>query len=161
MDLPREHLMFYVNGLKHVVRGIEPETTLLQYLRKTGLTGTKLGCGEGGCGACTVMVSSYDYAAGNICHRAINACLAPVCSVDWCHVTTVEGVGSMRLGLHPVQLRIAEMHGSQCGFCTPGIVMALYALLRSNPGATADEIEGGLDGNLCRCTGEFRILRDA
>eukprot|EP00752_Nemacystus_decipiens_P001718 g1661.t2 len=159
-DKPRDHLVFFVNGVKQVVRDAQPQTTLLQYLRAAGLTGTKLGCGEGGCGACTVMVSMFDSETKEIKHGAVNACLAPVCSVDWCHVTTVEGVGTMRKGLHPVQKRIAEMHGSQCGFCTPGIVMALYALLRSNPSATATEIEEGLDGNLCRCTG-YRPILDA
>eukprot|EP00903_Cladosiphon_okamuranus_P009641 g9174.t1 len=159
-DKARDHLVFFVNGVKQVVRDAQPQTTLLQYLRAAGLTGTKLGCGEGGCGACTVMVSAFDSDKKEIKHNAVNACLAPVCSVDWCHVTTVEGVGNMRQGLHPVQKRIAEMHGSQCGFCTPGIVMALYALLRSNPSATSTEIEEGLDGNLCRCTG-YRPILDA
>ncbi|CAN0411520.1 unnamed protein product [Pylaiella littoralis] len=156
----RDHLIFFVNGVKQVVKDAQPQTTLLQHLRAAGLTGTKLGCGEGGCGACTVMVSTFDHEKKEIKHAAVNACLAPVCSVDWCHVTTVEGVGTMRQGLHPVQKRIAEMHGSQCGFCTPGIVMALYALLRSNPSASSEEIEEGLDGNLCRCTG-YRPILDA
>ncbi|CAM9133456.1 unnamed protein product, partial [Ascophyllum nodosum] len=157
---PRDHLVFFVNGAKHVIRDVQPQTTLLQFLRRAGLTGTKLGCGEGGCGACTVMVSAFDYVRREIRHTSVNACLAPLCSVDWCHVTTVEGIGSTRQGLHPVQKRIAEMHGSQCGFCSPGIVMALYALLRSNPSATAEEIEHGLGGNLCRCTG-YRPILDA
>eukprot|EP00752_Nemacystus_decipiens_P001721 g1664.t1 len=159
-DKPRDHLVFFLNGVKQVVKDAQPQITLLQYLRAAGLTGTKLGCGEGGCGACTVMVSRYDSETKELKHGAVNACLAPVCSVDWCHVTTVEGVGTMRQGLHPVQRRIAEMHGSQCGFCTPGVVMALYALLRSNPSATSTQIEEGLDGNLCRCTG-YRPILDA
>ncbi|CAM9797118.1 unnamed protein product, partial [Phaeothamnion confervicola] len=156
----RDHVAFFLNGKERVVHGVQPETTLLSYLRGAGLTGTKLGCGEGGCGACTVMVSSYDHDANAIRHAAVNACLAPLCSVDACHVTSVEGVGSLRRGLHPVQQRIAAMHGSQCGFCTPGIVMALYALLRSKPGATKAFIEENLDGNLCRCTG-YRPILDA
>ena len=76
--LPRDHLIFFVNGAKHVARNIQPETTLLKYLRNVGLTGTKLGCGEGGCGACTVMVSAYDHDKREIKHAAVNACLAPV-----------------------------------------------------------------------------------
>lgn len=76
----RDHLIFYVNGAKKVAKDVQPETTLLQYLRQSGLTGTKLGCGEGGCGACTVMVSSYDYNRKEIKHAAVNACLAPVVS---------------------------------------------------------------------------------
>ena len=153
-------LTFYVNGKEKKVRSVDPEQTLLEFLRDGGLTGTKLGCGEGGCGACTVMVSSFDHAAGRIRHAAINACLMPVCAVDGCAVTTVEGIGSTKSGMHPVQERIARAHGSQCGFCTPGIVMALYTLLRQNPEITAAELEEGMDGNLCRCTG-YRPILDA
>lgn len=82
LDQPRNHLVFYVNGRKHDIKGVEPETTLLQYLRgsSVGLTGTKLGCGEGGCGACTVMISSYDFRNKAIRHLAVNACLAPLVS---------------------------------------------------------------------------------
>ncbi|KAG5177145.1 putative xanthine dehydrogenase [Tribonema minus] len=159
-DDVRDHLVFFVNGKRQVVKDAQPEVTLLSWLRASGLTGTKLGCGEGGCGACTVMVSSYDHGAKTIRHAAVNACLAPICSVDTCHVTTVEGVGTLRKGLHPVQQRIAALHGSQCGFCTPGIVMALYALLRSKPTATVADIEESMDGNLCRCTG-YRPILDA
>ena len=113
-------------------------------LRSRG--GTKLGCGEGGCGACTVTVSSFD---GSLRHRAVNACLAPLCSVDGCHVMTVEGIGTTTEP-HAVQRRIAEQHGSQCGFCTPGIVMALYSTLQSSRTPTLKEIEKSFDGNLCR-----------
>jgi xanthine dehydrogenase/oxidase len=93
-------------------------------------------------------------------NRAVNACLAPAASIDGCHVITVEGLGNTRKGLHPVQARIAEFHGSQCGFCTPGIVMSLYAMLRNNPTPTMHEIEECFDGNLCRCTG-YRPILDA
>lgn len=139
---------------------IDPKTTLLQFLRSRGLTGTKLGCGEGGCGACTVMVSNYDFEHNQIRHLSVNACLTPLCSLDGCHVTTVEGIGGLKEGLHPVQQRVASLHGSQCGFCTPGIIMAIYAILRSNPNSTPHEIEENLDGNLCRCTG-YRPILDA
>jgi xanthine dehydrogenase/oxidase len=152
---------FFVNGEKKVERPRSIHTTVLQYVRSScGLTGTKLGCGEGGCGACTVMVSSIDSVSGKVHHFAVNACLLPLCSVDGCAITTVEGIGGMRQGLHPVQQRISAQHGSQCGFCTPGIVMAVYALLRSNPKITAHELEANLDGNLCRCTG-YRPILDA
>ena len=93
----------------------------LQYLRSSGLTGTKLGCGEGGCGACTVMLSVYDSLDSKIKHFSANACLTPLCALHGYHVTTVEGIGSMKRGLHPIQKRLAALHGSQCGFCTPGI----------------------------------------
>ena len=102
------------------------------------------------------MVSSVrrgpDGKSQGIEHVAVNACLAPLCSVDSCHVTTVEGIGNSRSGVHMVQQRLAELHGSQCGFCTPGIVMSLYAMLRRNPNPTLHDIEHGFDGNLCRCT---------
>ena len=126
------------------------------------LTGAKLGCGEGGCGACTVLVSRVRPWQDGIEHRSINACLCPLYSVVGCHVITVEGIGSCTSGLHPVQRRIAQAHGSQCGFCTPGFVMSMYALLRSKNGASIseEEIEETLAGNLCRCTG-YRPILDA
>lgn len=120
---PPTEFILYVNGRKaifHRADEIDPRATLLQYLRASGLTGTKLGCAEGGCGACTVMISSFDKNLAKIQHISANACLTPLCSVNGCHVTTVEGIGSIRNGLHPVQERMAELHGSQCGFCTPG-----------------------------------------
>lgn len=153
-------ITFYLNGRKVVVYDAQPQMTLLTYIRSTGLTGSKLGCGEGGCGACTVMVSSWEAAEGKVVHNSVNACLAPVCSVDSCAVTTIEGIGSLKAGLHPLQKRVAEAHGSQCGFCTPGIIMAMYTLFRRNPKITAKEIEENMDGNLCRCTG-YRPLLDA
>ena len=118
---------------------------------------TKLGCGEGGCGACTVTISRMEQ--GTLIHRGVNACLAPLCSVDSCHVTTVEGIGTQS-NPHPVQERISSCHGSQCGYCTPGIVMALYSKLQSNPTPTVSDIEETFDGNLCRCTG-YRPILDA
>ena len=102
------------------------------------------------------VVSSFDAAAGAPRHAAVNACLFPLCAVDWCAVTTIEGIGSTRKGLHPVQERMTEMHGSQCGFCTPGIVMAMYALFRTTPDLGVATLEEHMDGNLCRCTGYRR-----
>lgn len=139
----------------------DPECTLLVYLRdQLRLCGTKLGCGEGGCGACTVMVSRItDRAHRTIKHVAVNACLLPVCAVHGMAVTTVEGIGSTRTRLHPVQERIAKAHGSQCGFCTPGIVMSMYALLRSSPQKPSmKDMEVAFQGNLCRCTGYRPII---
>uniref|UniRef100_UPI00398EF4B5 xanthine dehydrogenase/oxidase n=1 Tax=Pristiophorus japonicus TaxID=55135 RepID=UPI00398EF4B5 len=154
-----DELVFFVNGHKVVEKNVDPELNLLTYLRrKLGLTGTKLGCGEGGCGACTVMVSRYNSLQRKILHFAVNACLAPLCSLHRTAVTTVEGIGSTTTRLHPVQERIAKAHGSQCGFCTPGIVMSVYTLLRNNPEPTMEEIEDTLQGNLCRCTGYRAIL---
>lgn len=125
------------------------------------MCGTKLGCGEGGCGACTVMISKIvDRKTHEIKHVAANACLTPVCAVHGMAVTTVEGIGSTKTKLHPVQERIAKAHGSQCGFCTPGIVMSMYALLRSVPKGkpTMKDMEIAFQGNLCRCTGYRPII---
>ncbi|XP_028634835.1 xanthine dehydrogenase/oxidase [Grammomys surdaster] len=154
-----DELVFFVNGKKVVEKNADPETTLLVYLRrKLGLCGTKLGCGEGGCGACTVMISKYDRLQNKIIHFSVNACLAPICSLHHVAVTTVEGIGNTKK-LHPVQERIARSHGSQCGFCTPGIVMSMYTLLRNQPEPTVEEIENAFQGNLCRCTGYRPILQ--
>ncbi|CAK1600928.1 unnamed protein product [Parnassius mnemosyne] len=151
-------LVFFVNGKKVIETTPDPEWTLLWYLRKKlHLTGTKYGCGEGGCGACTVMVSQYRK-EGQINHIAVNACLTPVCAMHGLAVTTIEGIGSTQERLHPVQERIAKFHGSQCGFCTPGIVMSMYALLRNKNKINYNDIETALQGNLCRCTGYRPII---
>uniref|UniRef100_H2YN15 Xanthine dehydrogenase/oxidase n=1 Tax=Ciona savignyi TaxID=51511 RepID=H2YN15_CIOSA len=152
-------LVFYVNGTKVTEPHPEPETSLIVYLRtKLRLTGTKLGCSEGGCGACTVMVSKWDRLQNRIVHFSVNSCLAPVVSMHDCAVTTVEGIGSTKTKLHAVQERLWKFHGSQCGFCTPGIVMSMYALLRNNSSPKMPNIETCLQGNLCRCTGYRPIL---
>jgi len=154
-------LYFFLNGEEKIVEAprLQPQQTLLQYLRDEGLTGTKLGCGEGGCGACTITVANYDNDKKKVIHKAVNACIAPLCSVDGCHVITVEGIGNAK-SLHPVQKRLADAHGSQCGFCTPGFVMSMYALLRTNATPSKAEVEHCVDGNLCRCTG-YRPILDA
>ncbi|KAF0692555.1 Aste57867_16367 [Aphanomyces stellatus] len=152
-------MLLYVNGERVEVHDAQPDESLLDFLRiKRRLTGTKLGCGEGGCGACSVIVSKFDAATQEVTHKAINACLTPVCAAEGCAVTTVEGLGRGK-DLHPVQRAIAERHGSQCGFCTPGIVMALTAIIQDST-ATMDNIEHSMDGNLCRCTG-YRPILDA
>ncbi|CAE1322991.1 XDH [Acanthosepion pharaonis] len=154
-----EELVFYANGKKICEKNADPETTLLTYLReKLLLKGTKLGCAEGGCGACTVMVSRYDRQRRKILNYSANACLMPVCAAHGLAITTVEGIGSIQNGLHPVQERIAKSHGSQCGFCTPGIVMSMYSLIRNKPNPTMEDIENAFQGNLCRCTGYRPIL---
>ncbi|EOD25420.1 hypothetical protein EMIHUDRAFT_469173 [Emiliania huxleyi CCMP1516] len=156
----RGSVLLYCNGKRHEIAAADAQMTLLEWLRSEGYTGTKLGCGEGGCGACTVVLSSRGDGS-EVRHSAVNACLMPVCAADWCMVTTVEGIGSSRRGeVHPIQERLAALHGSQCGFCTPGIVMALYAALRTSPDMRAEELTEKLDGNLCRCTG-YRPILDA
>ncbi|XP_070578535.1 xanthine dehydrogenase/oxidase-like [Ptychodera flava] len=104
------------------------------------------------------MVSKYDYISKEISHFSVNACLAPVCAMHGLAVTTVEGIGSMKTKLHPVQERLAKAHGSQCGFCTPGIVMSMYTTLRNNPIPSYEDVVTSLEGNLCRCTGYRPIL---
>jgi xanthine dehydrogenase/oxidase len=160
---------FYLNGRKTVLSNPNPHWTLLDYIRaQPNLKGTKLGCGEGGCGACTVVLQVGDRRNGKkrIKHLAVNACLFPLVGIDGKHVITVEGIGNVD-NPHPLQERIAKLHGSQCGFCTPGIVMSLYAVVRNayDPetkkfrlSARDVEMEGHLDGNLCRCTGYKPIL---
>ena len=101
-----QELRFAVNGVPRVLRNPNSQRTLLQYLREEeGLTGTKLGCGEGGCGACTVLLSSRAVEGDDVHHRSANACITPLCAVDGCAVMTVEGIGSTEKGLHPVQVR--------------------------------------------------------
>lgn len=107
-------LRFYLNGTRVVLDAIDPEITLLEYLRGIGMTGTKLGCAEGGCGACTVVVSQYNPTTKKIYHASVNACLAPLVSVDGKHVITVEGIGNVKKP-HSIQERIAKGNGSQCG----------------------------------------------
>ncbi|KAH3145161.1 hypothetical protein LV164_000156 [Aspergillus fumigatus] len=152
-------IRFYLNGTKVILDNVDPELTLLEYLRGIGLTGTKLGCAEGGCGACTVVVSHINPTTKKVYHASVNACLAPVISVDGKHVVTVEGIGNVKKP-HAVQQRLAIGNGSQCGFCTPGIVMSLYALVRNNPQPSQHAVEEAFDGNLCRCTG-YRPILDA
>lgn len=164
-------IIFYLNGRRTVLINPNPQWTLLDYLRsRPGLRGTKLGCGEGGCGACTVVMQVGEEAPKRrIKHISINACLFPLLGCEGKHIITVEGIGSVA-SPHPLQERMAKMHGSQCGFCTPGIVMSLYALVRNawDPDENVFrlserdvELEGALDGNLCRCTGYKTILEAA
>ncbi|OOF93955.1 hypothetical protein ASPCADRAFT_172899 [Aspergillus carbonarius ITEM 5010] len=163
-------LSFYLNGTPVALASPNPHWTLLDFIRSQhGLKGTKLGCGEGGCGACTVVLQTRDGRSRHVRHRAVNACLYPLIGVAGKHVITVEGLGNIDHP-HPLQERLGKLHGSQCGFCTPGIVMSLYALVRNaydpQTGAfhlSEDDIEmkGHLDGNLCRCTGYKPILQAA
>ena len=153
-------MTFYLNGRRKVLENPDPECTLLEWIRnEAGLTGTKLGCAEGGCGACTVVVGSWNPLSQHVEYLSVNACIAPLVSVDGKHLITVEGIGTSN-NPHPAQERIAKMHGSQCGFCTPGFVMSLYATLRNNPNPTEHELQECYAGNLCRCTG-YRPLLDA
>lgn len=156
----RNEIRFLLNGHKIALRDVRPDQTLLEYLRlDCWLTGTKEGCAEGDCGACTVLIGRL---SGNtLIYEAINACIRFLGSVDGCHVVTVEHLKRPDGSLHPVQQALVDHHGSQCGFCTPGIVMALYALWMNDPFPSDQAIEKALQGNLCRCTGYEPIIRAA
>ncbi|XP_031414418.1 aldehyde oxidase 5 [Clupea harengus] len=152
-------LVFFINGKRITEKNPDPEEMLLGYLRrKVGLTGTKYGCGGGGCGACTAMLSKYEPILDRVLHYTVNTCLQPICALHGTSVVTVEGIGSTKTKLHPVQERIAKAHGSQCGFCTPGMVMSMYTLLRNKPQPDMEDIREALGGNLCRCTGYRPII---
>jgi carbon-monoxide dehydrogenase small subunit len=137
-----------VNGTRH--RGdVEPRTLLVHYLRDTlSLTGTHVGCDTSQCGACTVIVDGV----------AVKSCTMFAVQADGAEVLTIEGLGSIG-HLHPLQEAFSEQHGLQCGFCTPGMIMASYELLGRNPHPSEEEIRAGLEGNLCRCTGYHNIVR--
>ena len=148
-----------MNGADAVASDFSPNETLLDYLRlKRRLTGTKEGCAEGDCGACTVLVGRLK--RGRLVYETVNSCIRLLASLDGCHVVTVEHLSAGR-ALHPVQEAMVRTHGSQCGFCTPGIVMSLYALWMENPKSCSDDVEKALQGNLCRCTGYAPIIRAA
>ena len=125
-----------------------PMSRLLDVLREQlQLTGTKEGCGEGECGACTVVLDG----------RIVNSCLVPVAQVNGAEITTIEGVAHNDQ-LHAVQQAFIQHGGAQCGICTPGMVLAAIDLLKRNPQPTEDDIRNGLAGNLCRCTGYMKIF---
>ncbi|CAO4380409.1 unnamed protein product [Caenorhabditis nigoni] len=151
-------IFFNVNGKDVSEENVDPELTLAYYLRnKLGLRGTKLGCEEGVCGSCTVVLGTWDDRENKAVYRAVNACLVPLFHVHRTFVITVEGVGS-REKIHPIQDRMARGHALQCGFCSPGFVMSAYALLRNHPDPSIDQINAAIRANLCRCTGYRPIL---
>ncbi|MDK4700723.1 xanthine dehydrogenase small subunit [Rhizobium sp. CNPSo 4062] len=157
----RSELRFILNGRDIVLNDVAPDQTLLDWLRLSrSLKGTKEGCAEGDCGACTVLVGRL-MPAGSLLYESVNACIRFLGSLDGCHVVTVEHLASSEEHLHPVQQAMVDFHGSQCGFCTPGFVMSLYGLWMQTPNPTDQQIETALQGNLCRCTGYEPILRAA
>ena len=153
-------IQFILNGASVSLADVGADQTLLDFLRlDQGLTGTKEGCAEGDCGACTVLVGRL--MNGELIYEPVNACIRFLASVDGCHVVSVEHLIGSAGALHPVQQAMVNNHGSQCGFCTPGFVMSLYALWMNNPTASEPEIESALQGNLCRCTGYAPIIKAA
>lgn len=156
----RNTIRFLLNDDVVDLANVAASQTLLDFLRldKT-LRGTKEGCAEGDCGACTVLVGrAID---GALTYETVNACIRFVGSLDGCHVVTIEHLKGESGALHPVQQAMVEHHGSQCGFCTPGFVMSLYAMWMQNPDPSDDDAERALQGNLCRCTGYAPIIRAA
>jgi xanthine dehydrogenase small subunit len=156
----RRELRFILNGEDVVLGDVAPDETLLDFLRlRRALIGTKEGCAEGDCGACTVLVGRLF--GGKLVYEGVNACIRFLGSLDGCHVVTIEHLAGRDGTLHPVQQAMVDFHGSQCGFCTPGFVMSLYALWMNSPKPGNAEIEKALQGNLCRCTGYEAIVRAA
>jgi carbon-monoxide dehydrogenase small subunit len=138
---------FKLNG-KEVAVEAYPMKRLLDVLRdELRVTGTKEGCGEGECGACSVMIN----------HTLVNSCLVPVAQCAGAEILTIEGLGTEE-SLHPIQQAFLECGGAQCGICTPGMVMACFEILQKNPHPSEKEIREGLAGNLCRCTGYMKIF---
>lgn len=138
---------FTVNGEARKVE-VFPMARLLDVLREQlQLTGTKEGCGEGECGACTVIIDG----------QIVNSCLVPMAQVNGTQITTIEGVANGK-DLHAVQQAFIEHGGAQCGICTPGMVLAAVDLLKRNPEPSENDIRNGLAGNLCRCTGYIKIF---
>lgn len=139
--------------------GVPPTLTVLEYLRDVrGLSGTKEGCAEGDCGACTVVLGELAPDNSRIDYRAINSCIRFLPTVDGKQLVTVENLQESRAQLHPVQQAMVDRHGSQCGFCTPGFVMSLFGLYLNNAAPTREDVVTALSGNLCRCTGYKPII---
>jgi carbon-monoxide dehydrogenase small subunit len=137
-----------VNGTT-AEREVEPRTLLAHFLRENlGLTGTNVGCDTSSCGACTVLVDG----------ESVKSCTMLAVQADSCEITTIEGLAPNGT-LHTVQQAFHEQHGLQCGFCTPGMVLATVSLLAENPSPSEDEIRLALEGNLCRCTGYHNIVK--
>ncbi|TMF14463.1 MAG: (2Fe-2S)-binding protein [Chloroflexi bacterium] len=144
----RRRVAVTINGTKHE-HEVEPRLLLVQYIRDVvGLTGTHVGCDTSNCGACTVELDGH----------SVKSCTVFAVQADGAQVTTIEGL-AQGTTLHPLQQAFWDEHGLQCGFCTPGMIMAARQLLARNPNPSEQEIRVGLEGNLCRCTGYHNIVK--
>ena len=153
----RDFLTFRLNGKTRILRDVSPTMTLLNYLRDLeALTGLKEGCAEGDCGACTLVIG--ERIEGKARYRAINACIQFIAMLEGKSVFTIEYLKCPTGELHPVQQALVDEHGSQCGFCTPGMVMSAVDLLQKNKNPNEKEIRDWLEGNICRCTGYQGIV---
>ena len=146
----RVHVSITVNG-RRFDREVEPRQLLVHFIRDLGgITGTKIGCDTSQCGSCTVLLDGV----------AVRSCTCLAVQADGASITTIEGLAATAGStLHPIQEAFWNKHGLQCGFCTPGMIMASHELLKHNPSPTDDEIRHGLEGNICRCTGYQNIVR--
>jgi len=157
----RDHVHFYLNGVSHTLHGEEAFMQLADWLRyKKGLTGTKIVCAEGDCGACTVLVSRL-VNKKMTAYQSINSCISFMYLLDRCHIITVEGLAEGEK-LHPAQQAMIECNGAQCGYCTPGFVCALAGLAdeaKSGKQLNDKHVKNALTGNLCRCTGYDDIIK--
>jgi xanthine dehydrogenase small subunit len=156
---PAGTISFVLDGRVIELDNVDPTRTVLQFLREDlRHTGTKEGCAEGDCGACTVVIAELDRSGTDLELRAINSCIQFLPTLDGKELITVESLAGD--GLHPVQQAMVDCHGSQCGFCTPGFVMSLFALYKTQQDPSRRDIDDALAGNLCRCTG-YRPIIDA
>jgi xanthine dehydrogenase small subunit len=153
----RDHILIHINGREHRIEGDAAFVTLANYLRQdVGATGTKIVCEEGDCGACTVLTRR----AADADYRAVNSCILSLAQLDGSSIVTVEGLRETN-GLHPVQEAMVQCHGAQCGYCTPGFVVAMAALFERCDRVDEKQVRDGLTGNLCRCTGYEPIIKAA
>jgi carbon-monoxide dehydrogenase small subunit len=147
--MAKSHITLTVNG-REVEALVEPRTLLVHFIREdVGLTGPHIGCDTTHCGACTVDLDG----------RSVKSCTLFAVQADGAHITTVEGIAAPDGTLHAVQEGFREMHGLQCGFCTPGMITRAWRLLQENPSPSEEEIRFGISGNLCRCTGYQNIVK--
>ena len=158
LDAQTDKIRFVLDGEVIEVSNVDPTRTVLQFLREDIYrTGTKEGCAEGDCGACTVVLAELNRDGDDLSLRAINSCIQFLPTLDGKELITVESLDAGGK-LHPVQQAMVDCHASQCGFCTPGFVMSLFALYKTNAKPTRLEIDDALAGNLCRCTGYYKII---
>ncbi|PNT76760.1 hypothetical protein BRADI_1g52740v3 [Brachypodium distachyon] len=166
-----EKVVFALNGRRYEVVDADPSTTLLEFIRtRTPFKGTKLGCGEGGCGACVVLIAKYNPTKDQVTEFSASSCLTLLYNINFCSVITTEGLGSTQDGFHAIQKRMSGFHASQCGFCTPGMCMSIFTSLVNADKSknlepqngfsklSVSEAERAFSGNLCRCTGYRPIV---